>query len=104
MGWTEMAGRIHYAGQKVFGETVVFTPDGGDPQTVTGIFDSEFTYQEMIGETVVETSRPRMILRATDITGTPARADAINVRSTDYSIVEIHPDGQGDLEMLLEKA
>jgi hypothetical protein len=98
-----MAGRIHYAGQKVFGETVVFTPDGGSPQTVTGIFDAEFTYQEMIGETVVETSRPRMILRASDITGTPARADAINVRSLNYTIVEVHPDGQGDLEMILEK-
>ena len=104
MGWTEIAGRIHYAGQKVFGETVVFTPAGAAPETVTGIFDAEFTYQEMVGDTVVETSRPRMILRASDLSGTPARADAINVRSTDYTIIEIHPDGQGDFEMILEQA
>ena len=102
MGWTEMASRIQVAGQTVFGETVTFTPSGGSAETVTGIFDAEHVYQELLGETVVETTRPMLLVRLAALSKAPVRKDAITVRSTNYIVTEIQPDGQGDLALLLE--
>lgn len=105
MGWTETVSRIQTAGQNTFGETVVFTPAStGTPETVTGIFDAEHHYQEVMGDAVIETSRPRLIVRLAALSEAPLRTDAITVRSTNYTVIEVMPDGQGDIELVLEKA
>jgi len=105
MAWTDLAGRIQTAGQTVFGETVVFTPAlTGTPETVTGIFDAEHHYQEVMEGAVIETSRPRLVLQRTTLSVTPLRTDGITVRSTGYTVLEVMPDGQGDLEIILEVA
>jgi hypothetical protein len=105
MGWTDLAGRIQTAGQTLFGETVTFTPAAtSTPETVTGIFDAEHDYQEIAGDSVIETSRPRLIVREAALSAPPVRTDAITVRSTNYTVIEVMPDGQGDIELVLEKA
>ena len=104
MGWLDIATRIQTAGQTVFGETVTFTPNGGTPATVTGVFDAEHAYQELIGEALIETTRPIVVVRSAAFSPTPVRGDAISVRSTNYKVIEIQPDGQGDLSLILEKA
>ena len=103
MGWLDIATRIQTAGQTVFGEAVTFTPTAGSAETVTGIFDAEHAYQELIGEAVIETTRPAVIVRVAALSQEPVREDSISVRSTTYKVIEIQPDGQGDLELILEK-
>lgn len=105
MGWTDLTGRLQSAGQTIFGETVTFTPAAtSTSETVTGIFDAEHHYQEITGDSVIETSRPRLIVRLAALSRDPVRTDAITVRSTNYTVLEVMPDGQGDLELVLEKA
>lgn len=104
MGWLDIATRIQTAGQSVFGEAVTLTPTGGSPSAVTGIFDAEHQYQELIGEALIETTRPVLVVRSAALSQAPVRGDAITVRSTNYKVIEIQPDGQGDLELILEKA
>ena len=105
MGWTDLTSRIQTAGQTIFGETVVFTPVAtSTPETVTGIFDAEHHYQEVMEGAVIETSRPRIVLQRTALSATPVRTDGITVRSTNYTVLEVMPDGQGDLEIILEVA
>lgn len=104
MAWTDLAGRIQTAGQTFFGEPVTFTPAAtSTPETVTGIFDAEHHYQEIIGDSVIETSRPRLVVRLAALSEAPLRTDAITVRSTNYTVLEVMPDGQGDIELILEK-
>ena len=103
MAWTDIATRVQKAGQRVFGEVVTFTPSGGTPQTGTGIFDAAHVYQEIIGDTVVETVRPVVVVRSDSFSPDPKRNDAITVRSKNYICIEMRPDGQGDLEISLEE-
>ncbi len=102
MAWLDLAERIQTAGQSVFGEAVTFTPAGESPETVTGIFDAEHVYQELLGDTMIETTKPTMVVRNAALSQTPVRGDAITVRSVAYVVIEIHPDGQGDLALILE--
>ena len=102
MGWTDLATRVQTAGQAVFGETVTFTPAGGSPEAVTGIFDADHVYQELLGDTMIETTRPVMVVRDAALSQTPVRGDAISVRSVSYVVTEIQPDGQGDQVLILE--
>ena len=104
MAWTEIAARIQTAGQSVFGETVTFTPSGGNPEIVTGIFSAEHIYQELVGDTVVETTKPTVIVRSAALSQTPVRRDSISVRAIGFTVIEIMPDGQGDLALVLETA
>ena len=103
MGWTDLTTRIQEAGQTIFGETVTYTPTSGTPETVTGIFDAEHHFQEVIGETVIETSRPRLVVRSASLSTDPVRTNTVAVRGVTYTVLEVQPDGQGDIELILEK-
>ena len=103
MGWLDLTARVQTAGQAVFGETVTFTPTGGSAETVTGVFDAEHAFQELLGEATIETARPVVIFRLGALSQAPVRGDSITVRSTAYKAIELQPDGHGDLVVVLEK-
>ena len=103
MGWLDLTARVQTAGQTVFGEVVTFTPTGGSAETVTGVFDAEHAFQELMGDATIETLRPVVIFRTASLSQTPVRGDSISVRSTDYTVIEIQPDGHGDIVVVLEK-
>ncbi|MBG95144.1 MAG: hypothetical protein CL793_07820 [Chloroflexi bacterium] len=104
MGWLDLAARVQTASQTVFGESVTFTPAGGSPATVTGVFEAEHAFQEVMGDTTIETARPVVAFRIASLSQTPVRGDSITVRSTNYTAIEIQPDGHGDVVVVLEKA
>ena len=103
MGWTDLTTRIQQAGQTTFGETVTFTPTSGTPEAVTGIFDAEHHFQEVMGEKLIETSRPRLVVRSAALSADPVRTNTVAVRGVTYTVLEVQPDGQGDIELILEK-
>ena len=98
MGWLEMAAKIQTAGQTVFGESVTFTPSStSTPETVTGIFDAEAVVQEPVGDVMIETTKPMVTLKIASLSGSPVRGDTIAIRSINYKVLELQPDGHGDL-------
>ena len=103
MGWLDLTARVQQAGQSVFGESVTYTPSGEVAETVTGVFDAEHAFQEILGDATIETARPVVTLRISDLTKSPVRGDAISVRSTAYTVIELQPDGHGDVVVVLEK-
>jgi hypothetical protein len=77
-------------------EEIVFVwhGDNGREEVVCkGIFDNSFT-DTNIGETILDTTAPRLTCLASDVVNVPREA-MVDVRGKAYSVTQIQPDGTG---------
>ena len=84
------------------GEPIIYTPEGGAPVTVTGIYDSAFALAKGDAQAGVETQGPAVFLRFSDLPIDPELDDPIlTIRATDYRVIERIPDGIGGIVLAL---
>ena len=78
-------------------DELVFEWTTGDDETETltcrGIFDNSFV-DANIGETVLDTTAPRLTCIADEVEDVPREA-TVTVRGKTYSVTQIQPDGTG---------
>lgn len=95
------ADRASFLDVDEFGVAATYTPNGGDPVTVNGIFDNE--YEEVgFGDVGLESSSPAFTCRESDVTGV-AQGDALVINSVNYLIRNPQPDATGMVVLILEK-
>lgn len=85
-----------------FGVAATYTPDGGSPTTVNGIFDNEFFEVGAGGEVAVAMEQPRFTCKTSDVSSA-AEGDAITINSIDYIIRVVQIDGTGITVLVLEE-
>ena len=68
-------------------------------RSVKAIFDNSF-FDSSIGETVMDTTSPRVTVKATDAVGIPHEA-TVTIRGQSYSVSQIQPDGTGFSTIML---
>jgi len=85
---------------KLDGREVIYTPQGGSPQTISGLFQN---YTEMLGSDNVDivSSQPVLSVRTVDIPSIQT-GDHIEIDGNSYSIAVIRPDSEGITELMLE--
>lgn len=84
------------------GEPIIYTPEGGAPVTITGIYDSAFALAKGTAEAGVETQAPAVFLRFGDLPVDPELDDPIlTIRMVDYRVHERIPDGIGGIVLTL---
>lgn len=76
-----------------FGQDVVFEFEDGTERKIRAIFDNGF-YDTSVGETVLDTTQPRLTCRTEDILGIP-RESIVLVNDRRYSVIQFQPDGTG---------
>jgi len=103
MSWPDLAGILQTVGQTIIGEPVTYTPAGGSPESITGVFDGVSVSVEVDTGLVIQSTDPAITVRLAALFVQPTKGDAISVRSTSYTIAEIHPDGQGDAQLKLQE-
>jgi hypothetical protein len=90
-----------------FGEPATFTPVGGAPMPIIGIFFDGYTRSVDLGDDVgVTTVKPVFVVRTEQFTGAlPKQSDKLQVVSvnTTYVIKDPQPDGVGELRLELQK-
>ena len=84
-----------------FAEEATYTPDGGDAQTVNGIFDLEYVDID-VGGLPIAGLKATFTCSTDDIPG-DSEGDALTVRGIDYTIMVCQPDGTGVTKLILEK-
>jgi hypothetical protein len=85
-----------------FGEPVTYTPEGGAPVVVQGIYWKR-EVEVPIGDSSVGAFEHRVDVRAADISGGPRRGATVTVRGTPYGVTDIHgPDDAGVSSLMLE--
>lgn len=98
---------LNVAINATFGEPAIFTPAGGTPMPVSGVFFDGYTRDVDLGESVdVTTVNPVFAVRAALFPGRlPKQNDRLWVASvnTTYAIKDVRPDGVGELKLRLHK-
>ncbi len=101
--WPALAALAQKAGQSTLGEATTYTPSGGSPESVTGIFDGVSVEVDLNTGELIQSTEPFLTVRLADLAVAPTVGDAITVRTIGYTIAEIHPDGQGDARLKLQE-
>lgn len=83
-----------------FAVAATYTPDGGSPSTIYGIFDQQ--YFDDSGEVGIESNSPAFHCAEADVSGV-AQGDALTINTTDFEIVNVQPDGTGLIVLILEE-
>lgn len=82
-----------------FGVSATYTPDGGSPVSIDGIFDKEFLAIDE-GVVTLSSSNPMFLTKTTNVSSA-APDDTLLVDSVTYKIVEVRPDGTGMTMLIL---
>ena len=112
--WQKAVGDLQSACRDTFGVPISYIPSvekrpllGGVAHDLTGIFDEDRETVSLMGggsggmETVVP--RPVVELRQADISITPMEGDTVMVGEISYRILEVQPDGQGVVVLVLNR-
>ena len=87
--------------QTLDGRVVTYTPDGGEPRVLSGMFQA-FT-EVTGGETVdVVVARPILSVRTIDVPELQT-GDIFSIDGQEYETAVIRPDSEGITEIMLEK-
>jgi hypothetical protein len=84
--------------QDVFGSDVEYTPDGGSPVTIKGVFDNAWV--EVEG---VQSLRPVLRIALSALESAPGKGDQVQIDSTNYRVVESRKDEHGGTSLILKK-
>jgi hypothetical protein len=104
MGFSDLLAVADGRVRSILGESVVYTPGDGDPETVTGVFDAAY---QVVGpdKTQVSSSGPAVFLTLADLPSDPSvDLDAtVTIAGTTYRVREPRPDGLGAVLLLLHE-
>ncbi len=107
MSWPEVSGRVRDSSFRHFAEPVTYTPSGGDPEAVQGIFGErpiEVDRLDMVQGAVLSTELV-LELRQADLAAGVVAADAeVEVRGVTYQIRRREPpDDTGVVACMLRR-
>lgn len=89
----------------VFGEPVLYQPSGGEPFTITGVFNEAYRELAAVGEAIpISGERPVLGVRLAEfVTGEPRQGDALTLTRTGeaYWVREVRKDGHGGARFIL---
>lgn len=102
--WNSAVGELLTACRDQFGRTVIYTPSGGDPVEISGIFDRNQESMEIdaAGMPVVY-QRNVLFLLAKDIPFTPSQGDRARIDETTYRVDHVQNSEPGGYRLLLNR-
>ncbi len=83
----------------VFGDSISYTPSGGLPVSINGIFDNAFVDVEGI-----VSLKPVLRIDLSDLVGAPGKGDQVTIDTVVYSVSESRLDGHGGTTLILKRA
>ncbi|MGN6589293.1 MAG: head-tail joining protein [Sphingomicrobium sp.] len=94
--------------QSVFGEPVIYTPQGGAAFQITGVFDDAYQKEVIFDDatTGVTTVAAVLGIQLSQFSVAPAQNDALQVTRTGatYVVREVRVDSRGGAKLLLSKS
>jgi hypothetical protein len=82
----------------VFGDSVTYTPSGGSPVSIKGVFDNAWVEIEN-----VQSLKPILRIKLSDLSSSPAKGDQVTIDLIDYYVMESRVDGHGGSTLILQK-
>lgn len=85
-----------------FAVTASYTPQGGSPVAVRGIYDQEYLELDSGGSVAFAINQPRFQCASASV-ASAAEGDTLVVSGVTYKITVVQPDGTGVTTLVLEK-
>jgi len=85
-----------------FGEEVIWTPTSGGANTISGVFDNEYTVESGTQEIGIGLPSPRVTCKTADVPSA-ARGDHLAIAGVTYHVLEVQPDGMGFTVLILSR-
>ncbi len=97
MGWKDLSAGVNDACLETFGEEeeVVYTPAGGSPIPVDGIYDEDYVAVDPESGLEVSSAQPNIFLRRADLSADPGKNDVVTLRGRTFKVIDWHPDSEG---------
>lgn len=95
---------VHGPVTAAFGEAVLYAPfAGGDPFTITGIFDEAYAEVQELGDQPVSSVSPVLGVQLSQFPVPPAIKDQLTIQATGtvYVVSVVEPDGHGWAKLYL---
>ena len=99
-----MAEMVLGACMTTFGEPVVYTPQGGVPIEISGIYDDLYEAVDPSTQAIVTSEQPILGIKNNTLPQVPRQGDTLTVRGQTYAVKEVQKDGQGGSRLFLHKA
>jgi hypothetical protein len=90
------ADKLNAACFAAFGRTVTYTPQAGEPFTVTGVLDTGAR-----PENAAPGAYALLFVRAAAFAQPPARGDEVTLGGSAYKVVDLEADAEGGLRLVL---
>lgn len=106
MSFRELVSQTHDIALTALGEDIVYTiKDGSASRAMRGIFDASATLVLLGSEPGISSVGPVVGIKLSDLEGSekPARGDYVTIREIEYDITDSQEDGQGWLNLILQK-
>lgn len=103
MNWRSHTDRIISAVTKTFGDEMTFSPKGGTPVQINGVFDFEHEAVDPETQAIISVQQPVVTVRIADLPREPKRGDRFVIKSVSYDVRDVRPDGHGAALVLLNK-
>ena len=102
MGIETDADRAIFLDADIFGEEMIYMPQGRGESTIQGIFDNETQLEDLGGEVEFVVGRPRVMVRDIDTPNAKA-GDAVEIKGVLYEVTHVLGDGLGMRQLFLEE-
>lgn len=103
MNWTKLAEGVINANLSVMGEDVTYTPAGGSPVTIKGIFGNRYLVTDADSNMDFITTQPNLGIKLSQLASEPRQGDSITIRGLGYTVQSVHSDGEGAATLLLHR-
>lgn len=84
-----------------FAQSVTYTPSGGSSVSILGIFDNEFSLND-ISEMGYQNMNPYITCKTSDVNNA-TNGDTFVISSVTYYVIGVQPDGTGITRIILSK-
>lgn len=101
--WQDKTDNVMRICRDTFTSVILYTPKLLAQRELKGIFDEAYILVEILDGAPVSSVRPRLGLRLLDLDFYPQNFDDVTINGTDYKVVDVQPDGEAGIQLMLQK-
>lgn len=104
MSFNELSSALFDVCLNAFGEVIQYLPQSREPFELTVVFIKEYQLiQENEFDSVVSSTAPVVEVATKDFKETPVLGERVYIRGQHYRIVEVQPNGVGQMKLILKR-
>ncbi len=104
MSFKDLSESLFDACLSAFGEEVEYRSKSGEAATIQGVFIREYlSLEQGTFDAAVSSAKSALEIKANVLPVSPALGDSLSVRGETYHVVEVQPNSEGQIKLILKR-